>query len=124
MAAPARRLRDHDAVDIDKTRIAGAEPLEIGTRVVGILIHREHRGVQHSDPAYNEGLSDQMLQSLRREPGQFPRMRVVQREQSVAEWRGRRDRIQGQIFDENRLAHIFKQKTRGPPLIQGQARVL
>jgi hypothetical protein len=51
-------------------------------------------------------------------------MRVVQREQSVAECRGRRDRIQGQIFDLNRLAHIFKQKTRGPPLIQGQARVL
>src|SRR4051812_18676157 len=43
IAAPARRRRDHDAVDIDKTRIAGAEPLEIRTRVVGILIHRERR---------------------------------------------------------------------------------
>lgn len=52
-------------------------------------------------------------------------MRVVQREQSVAERRGRRERIQGQIFDENRLAHIFKQKnTRAAPdADQGQARV-
>jgi len=84
-ATAARRCRDHDAVDIDKARIVGAEPLEIRAVVIGVLIQRQQKRVDISDSSRHERLCDEMFQPLRRQPRQFPRVRVVECEQRLAQ---------------------------------------
>lgn len=85
MAAPARGGRDHDPVDIDKARIAGAKPEEIRAVVFGVLIERQQEGVEVPDSSRQKCLFNEMLQPRRFEPGQFPRMFVVERKQGLAE---------------------------------------
>ncbi len=71
MTAPARGGSDHDAVDIDEARIAGAKPEEIRAVVCGVLIEGQQERV---DGPYSPGrkcLRNEMLQPLRFEPGQF-----------------------------------------------------
>ena len=69
MAAPACGRCDHDAVDIDKARIARAEPEEIRAVVAGGLIERQQEGVELANSSRQKCLADQMLQPLRVQPG-------------------------------------------------------
>jgi len=68
-ATPARRCGDHDPVDIDKARIAFAEPEEIRAVIVGVLIEGEQEGIEIADASRQERLGDKMLQPLRLQPG-------------------------------------------------------
>src|SRR5438270_1655142 len=79
MAVPACGGGDHNAVHIDKARIARAEPEEIRTVVACVLVERQQEGVEASYSPRQERLFDQMLQPRRLEPGQLLRMVVVER---------------------------------------------
>src|SRR2546423_8957078 len=78
--ATARRGRHDDAVDIDKARIARAEPEEIRVVISGVLIEREQEGVDISNSSRQEGLAYQIFQPRRLQPRQCLRMGVVERE--------------------------------------------
>jgi hypothetical protein len=58
VAAPTRRLRHRDPVDIDEARIALLEPEEIGAVVVGVLIEGEQKGFELADAARVISLRD------------------------------------------------------------------
>jgi hypothetical protein len=75
----------HDAVDIHKARIAGAEPDEIRAVVSRVLIEREQEGVEIADPSCEERFTDKVFEPFRLEPGQLLRMRIVEREQGASE---------------------------------------
>lgn len=55
-AASARGCRDDNAVDIDKARIARAEPKEVRTVVAGALVEGQQEGVEVSNSPCQEGL--------------------------------------------------------------------
>src|SRR4051794_24949214 len=67
---PARRRGDHDAVDVDETRIARAE---VGTVVASALIEREQEGIDFSNAPRQQRFADEVLKPLRLQPGQFAR---------------------------------------------------
>jgi hypothetical protein len=85
IAAASSRRCHHDPVHIDKVLVAGAKPLEIWTVVFGVLIQRQQKGVEVSDPSRHEGLAHEMLQPLRLKPGQLCSIGVVERQQRPAE---------------------------------------
>src|SRR5262245_2851719 len=68
MAAPACARRDDDAVDIDEAAIAYAEPQEVRTVVVGVLVESEQKGIDAADAPRKESLADQPRQPVRIEP--------------------------------------------------------
>ena len=68
MTAPARRRRDHDPVDIDKARMAGAKPQEIRAVVFGALIEGEQEGVDGPYTPRQKCLPNEMLQPRWFEP--------------------------------------------------------
>jgi hypothetical protein len=68
MAASACRGRDDDAVDIYEVRVARAEPQEIRTVVVGVLVEREQEGLDGADAAGEEGPACQLDQAIGIEP--------------------------------------------------------
>src|SRR5579859_1525545 len=86
-AASARGGGDRDAVDIDEALVALAKPPEIRTVVVGVLIESEQERIEMADAARKEALANEMCQTRRLQPGQFPRMGVVEREQGGSQWR-------------------------------------
>jgi|KBSMisStandDraft_5_1062788.scaffolds.fasta_scaffold436473_1 hypothetical protein len=88
-ATPARRRCHHDPVHIDEARIMGAEPEEIRAVVVRVRIERQHEGVQISDPAGEECLSDEMRQPLGLQPRQLLRIGVIEGEQGFSQRRRR-----------------------------------
>src|SRR4051794_27044176 len=82
--ASARRWWDHDAVDIDKARIARVEPDEIRAVNSRVLIEREQEGVQTANPSCEECFADQVFEPFRLQPGQRLRMRVVERQKGLS----------------------------------------
>src|SRR5438552_5903801 len=79
--ASARRWCDHDPVDIHKARIACAEPHEIRAVVSRVLIEGEQEGVDVSNSSRQERLAYGIFQPLRLQPGQLPRMVIVEGKQ-------------------------------------------
>src|SRR3954471_18609517 len=58
---PARRRGDHDAIDVDETRIARAEPEAVGTVVASALIEREQEGIDFSNAPRQQRFADEVL---------------------------------------------------------------
>ena len=78
-----RGWRDHDPVQIDKSRVAAAKPQEVRAVIVSILIERQQHRIAIFGGQRQERLIRQMREVVRFEPRQFPRVGVVQRQQEM-----------------------------------------
>ena len=81
--------------DVDEARIARAEPEEVGAVVASVLVEREQEGVDLADASRQQGLADQIFEPFRLQPGQFARVRVVEREQRSSQRLGLRNLRRG-----------------------------
>jgi hypothetical protein len=80
VTAAARGLCDHDAVDIDETRVVLLEPLIVRAVVRRSIIERDQERFDVADAAGMERLRQQRRQTTGVERRQLDRVRVVQRQ--------------------------------------------
>jgi lactoylglutathione lyase len=76
--------RNDDAIDIDETREAVAEPEIVRAVVVGVLIEGDEQSVGVADSRRREGLRDEPPEPRRVEPGELRLVVVVEPEQRRA----------------------------------------
>ena len=113
-AAASSRRCDHDPVHIHKSRIAAAKPLKVRTDVIGVLVQGQQKRVNLPNSPCPERLPDEIFELLWFQPGQLPRMCVVQFKQDLAQRRcpacgGASDGFQ---FVINHALRLSQRKTR------------
>lgn len=81
VAFAASEWRGDDAVDVDKTVVAFAEPEEVRTGVGGVLVERDEKGISVSNRGCDKTYTDQTIKFGEGERRKLRGMGVVERQQ-------------------------------------------